>query len=230
MFLLSLWVYDVLPTTRSRQKDPEREPLLRTTSETPEANIADYGSVDTDSTSNEEPEDNNIAKYRERHTQRVEQAGGLWTMLGEVRFLVPYIVPINSPRHQLYAVAMFLLMLCDRASNLLGPRLLGNIVERLREGEGTGEIPLRDLVIFVAVKFPHDLIFAPVRRWLSIRLYWWSYREMVVATFAHILSLSLDFHENKKTGEVSAAIKQSQSLNYFVDNFIEDTLPLGLGT
>lgn len=60
--------------------------------------------------------------------------------------------------------------------------------------------------------------------WVPISQY--SYRELSVASFEHVHSLSLDFHLGKKTGEVLSAMGKGQSINTFLESLTFQVLPM----
>jgi ABC-type transport system involved in Fe-S cluster assembly fused permease/ATPase subunit len=54
----------------------------------------------------------------------------------------------------------------------------------------------------------------------------YSYRELSVAAFEHVHSLSLDFHLGKKTGEVLSALGKGSSINTFLEQVTFQVVPM----
>lgn len=158
--------------------------------------------------------------------RRVEIVGGWWAYLHELKFLLPYILPVGDRRRRVYALVMFMLTLFERASVLLGPRLIGNIVRAVSVQDSNKTVAVQILVYIFAVKIPHDLVLEPARRWFGIRYFYGNYVDLLLSLASHVAGLSFEFHENKQIGEITAAIGQGEVLNKFVDDSIENTLPL----
>ncbi|KAF1968863.1 hypothetical protein BU23DRAFT_558232 [Bimuria novae-zelandiae CBS 107.79] len=221
--LTILCVSNVTSTTRLPPRDPEREPLLRSSRQhcmgySPDA-LEDYKHEEHRSNGNP------ATLEQEKH---VEKLGGWWAYLREVKFLLPYIFPLKDRRRRLYALATLVLMVGGRVSQLIGPRLLGSIVQAISNNHTDGTLSRQILIYVFAVKVPYDVVIEPARHWLSVRLFYGSYLDLMLSLASHVASLSYAFHENKQTGEIVAAIGQGRVINQFVDDFVASTLPLVL--
>ncbi|KAJ4350117.1 uncharacterized protein N0V89_008738 [Didymosphaeria variabile] len=207
----------------SPPRDAEREPLLHSTQTNLSASsIIGFQDVKCDE---DGAEGNTRPSEQEEH---IEKVGGWWPYLHEVRFLLPYVVPFRDRRRQLYALAMLILTVGGRVSQLFGPRILGNIVQAISNNHNDSTLPRQILIYIFAVKVPYDIVLEPARKWLSVRLFYGSYLDLLLSLASHVAGLSYAFHENKQTGEMIAAIGQGQVVNQFVDDFVESTLPLVL--
>ncbi|KAH5991118.1 hypothetical protein HBI60_257480 [Parastagonospora nodorum] len=60
--------------------------------------------------------------------------------------------------------------------------------------------------------------------WIPVSQY--SYRELSVAAFEHVHSLSLDFHLGKKTGEILSALGKGSSINTFLEQVTFQVVPM----
>jgi ABC-type transport system involved in Fe-S cluster assembly fused permease/ATPase subunit len=60
--------------------------------------------------------------------------------------------------------------------------------------------------------------------WMPVEQY--SYRSITTAAYNHAMSLSHDFHTNKKTGDLYASVMQGRSVNGFVDSILFAVLPM----
>jgi ABC-type transport system involved in Fe-S cluster assembly fused permease/ATPase subunit len=60
--------------------------------------------------------------------------------------------------------------------------------------------------------------------WIPVSPY--SYRELSVAAFEYVHSLSLDFHLGKKTGEVLSALRKGSSINTFLEQVTFRVVPI----
>jgi ABC-type transport system involved in Fe-S cluster assembly fused permease/ATPase subunit len=214
--------------------DVERQPLLRSSDTT--LTTTEYGSVpkagtliDNDDNDEEIHGQPVGPKAVDQQTQRLELLGGWWKYLQQFRLLAPHFIPLQERRHQGFALIVAIVILCDRLSNLIGPRLLGDIVSRIAGANENDELPWRQILFFILViKIPHDHFLVPLRSFCSVRLYYASYRKVLISSFSHIMGLSLEFHENKNTGEVEAIIRQGESLTRFFDECMDNFIPLFL--
>jgi len=214
--------------------DAERQPLIgssdmiRTT--------AEYGSIAKASTftdneeSDEESDEETVRrKTMDEQTYRLETLGGWWKYAQQFRVLAPHFIPLRERKHQVFALVVAVVIVCDRLSNLIGPRLLGDIVSRIATADENDETPWRQIVLLIfVIKIPHDQILVPLRSFCSVRLYYASYRQVLISSFSHIMGLSLEFHENKNTGEVQATIMQGKSLTRLFDECMDNLIPLFL--
>jgi ABC-type transport system involved in Fe-S cluster assembly fused permease/ATPase subunit len=60
--------------------------------------------------------------------------------------------------------------------------------------------------------------------WIPIGQY--SYRALSTRAFEHVHSLSLDFHINKKTGEVLSALSKGAAINTFLEQVLFQIFPV----
>jgi ABC-type transport system involved in Fe-S cluster assembly fused permease/ATPase subunit len=221
--LVFLCVSSIAYTGTPPPRDAESEPLLPASHESRSSHLND----NLQDIKNDEGEADGIVPQSEQE-KHIEKVGGWWAYLREVKFLLPYVVPFKDGRRQLYALVMLLLMVGGRVSQLFGPRLLGNIVQAISNDHNDSTLSQQILIYIFAVKLPYDIVLEPARKWLSVRLFYGSYLDLLLSLASHVAGLSYAFHEDKQTGEIIAAIGQGQVINQFVDDFVESTLPLVL--
>ena len=112
----------------------------------------------------------------------------------------------GAPQLHLRVVAALALTLAGKGLGVLAPLMLGAAVNRLAEGQGQVVAIGAGFAAFAlgwaAIRFlasvaPQlsDVVFAPVRAAAQ--------RKTAADTFAHALSLSLDFHQTKRSGSLS---------------------------
>ena len=117
----------------------------------------------------------------------------------------------GAPQLKRRVGAALALTLVGKALGVLAPLMLGAAVNRLAEGQGTlasvgwgfaGFAVGWALVRFLSSAAPQlsDVVFAPVRSAAQ--------RKTAAETFAHALSLSLDFHQTKRSGSLSRTMER----------------------
>ncbi|KAG7103951.1 ABC transporter aclQ like protein [Verticillium longisporum] len=140
------------------------------------------------------------------------------------KVLFPYLWPKDSPTYQLIVVFCMLLLLCQRTINVLAPLQLGVLVDSL----GKGRLPYKEIIIYVvyralqgnqgAIGAARSVLWIPVSQSL--------FRRLSTAAFEHVLGLSLEFHLNKKIGEVTSALSRGAAINTFLESFCFQVFPM----
>ncbi|KAK2590636.1 hypothetical protein QQS21_011682 [Conoideocrella luteorostrata] len=156
------------------------------------------------------------------------QAGGMsWlTYIASFRVLFPYIWPKDSPLYQAIVFICIGLLICQRAVNILTPLQLGNLIDAF--GHGNGRIPYKDLILFVAYRYlqGNQGAIGALRSVLWLPVSQSLFRRLSSAAFEHVLGLSLEFHLNKKIGEVTTALSRGAATNTFLEIFCFQVFPM----
>ncbi|KAF1931077.1 heavy metal tolerance protein precursor [Didymella exigua CBS 183.55] len=149
-----------------------------------------------------------------------------WEYIKGYGVFFPYLWPAKDRRLQIMVVICFVLVMAQRVINLLVPDQLGRIVDRL-EHNSAGS-PWTAICLFIAFRFLQGTngVLGAARSALWIPVSQYSYRELSVAAFEHVHSLSLDFHLGKKTGEVLSALGKGSSINTFLEQVTFSVVPM----
>lgn len=141
-----------------------------------------------------------------------------------VRCANQYYRPKDSPLYQSIVVICVLLLIAQRIINVFAPVQLGKLVDAL----GEGRIPYRDIILYIvyralqgnqgAIGALRSVLWIPVSQSL--------FRRLSIAAFEHVLGLSLEFHLNKKIGEVTSAFSRGSSINSFLESFCFQVFPM----
>ncbi|WP_339929758.1 ABC transporter ATP-binding protein/permease [uncultured Brevundimonas sp.] len=138
----------------------------------------------------------------------------------------------NAPRLKLRLIAAVLLTLAGKALGVLAPLVLGAAVNSLAQGQGTaaalgwgfgGFAVGWALVRLLSSTAPQlaDVVFAPVRSAAQ--------RRAATETFAHALSLSLDFHQTKRSGSLSRTMERgARSVDFLLRILAFNLVPTGV--
>ncbi|RSM20096.1 hypothetical protein CDV31_000889 [Fusarium ambrosium] len=132
--------------------------------------------------------------------------------------------PKDSPMYQAIVLVCSVLLICQRTVNVLAPVQLGVLVDNL----GEGRLPYKEIALYVvyralqgnqgALGAARSVLWIPVSQSL--------FRRLSSAAFEHVLGLSLEFHLNKKIGEVTSALSRGASMNTFLENFCFQVFPM----
>ncbi|TDZ15241.1 ABC transporter aclQ [Colletotrichum orbiculare MAFF 240422] len=155
--------------------------------------------------------------------QQVQGTGWLDYFAG-FKVLFPYLWPKDSPLYQAIVVFCLVLLIIQRAVNVAAPLQLGTLVDSL----GRGTIPYKEIILYVlyralqgnqgAIGAARSVLWIPVSQSL--------FRRLSCAAFEHVLGLSLEFHLNKKIGEVTSALSRGAAMNTFLENFCFQVFPM----
>ncbi|PVI05318.1 hypothetical protein DM02DRAFT_624328 [Periconia macrospinosa] len=150
-----------------------------------------------------------------------------WEYLKGYRVFFPYLWPSKDRRLQILVITCFLIVLLQRFINLLVPNQIGIIVKALSDPEKNGN-PTKQIIIYIFLRFiqGNNGLLGAIRSILWIPVSQYSYRELSVAAFEHVHSLSLDFHLGKKTGEVLSALGKGSSVNTFLEQATFQVAPM----
>ena len=138
----------------------------------------------------------------------------------------------NAPQLRLRLVVSILLTIAGKALGVVAPLVLGAAVNHLAADQPTGVAVGMGfagfavgwaIVRFLSTASPQlsDVVFAPVRQAAQ--------RRAATETFAHALSLSLDFHQTKRSGALSRTVDRgSRSIDFLLRILAFNLVPTGL--
>jgi hypothetical protein len=153
---------------------------------------------------------------------------GWWEYIRGYSVFFPYLWPSKDRQLQIVVVVCFALVLVQRGVNVLVPYQLGVITNILSGESGPIRLPWKEIGLYVLYRLlqgSNSLIGAArATLWIPVQQY--SYRELSIASFEHVHSLSLDFHLGKKTGEVLSALGKGNAINNFLDQVTFNVIPM----
>ncbi|KAL9097361.1 MAG: hypothetical protein Q9163_006356 [Psora crenata] len=152
-----------------------------------------------------------------------------WEYVRGYSLFFPYLWPAKSRQLQLIVLVCFILLLLARAVNVMVPIQAGKITDLLTGKDGQApQIPWLEISLYILYRLLQGgsgfINCGRAALWIPISQY--SYRELSVAAFEHVHSLSLDFHLGKKTGEVLSALNKGNSINSFLEQVTFQVLPM----
>ena len=146
--------------------------------------------------------------------------------------LMKLVARSNAPQLKLRLTVSILLTILGKGLGVLAPLVLGAAVNHLAADQPTGvSIGLGfagfavgwAVVRFLSSAAPQlsDVVFSPVRQAAQ--------RAAATETFAHALSLSLDFHQTKRSGALSRTVDRgSRSVDFLLRILAFNLVPTGL--
>lgn len=152
-----------------------------------------------------------------------------WQALGD---LIKLVGRSNAPQLHLRLIAAIAMTLGGKALGVLAPLVLGAAVNHLAAGQGAGVAFGMGFAAFalgwafvrlLSAIAPNasDVVFAPVRSAAQ--------RTAAAETFAHALSLSLDFHQTKRSGSLSRTMDRgARSVDFLLRILAFNLVPTGV--
>lgn len=178
------------------------------------------GDHDDDAASNADTdEDASVKRYR---AQRLKEAGGWLGYLKEFSIFIPFVVPRKDRKAQFCIVLSLLCISAKRAFNILIPRQLGIVTDKILAQQS----PYRELAVWLILTFLSNETGVEMIYELSkIPIKQYTYRRLTDAAFHHVMNLSMDFHSERDSAEVMKSIEQGESLANVLEIVVLDTLP-----
>ncbi|KAH9859261.1 hypothetical protein J1614_012209 [Plenodomus biglobosus] len=185
-----------------------------------------YGAIRQESVSENEPEASDPDReLKEQQAKRLEEEGGWLEYLKGFMVFLPYLFPTDDWKVMGCLAVRLLHMIQKRFLNLLTPRQLGIIANKI--GKCDGVMPWKDIGLWVL--FPYIDSYAGLGMIDGIANMVISnsaYRRITLVAFKHVLGLSMDFHTSKDTGEVLKAVEQAASLNTLINTVLFNVRPI----
>lgn len=141
----------------------------------------------------------------------------------------PYLWPSRSRKLKGVVLICVLLVIFQRAVNVLVPYQLGVVTDQLKlQYDDTHHVPWIQLILLILYKLLQGQsgLIGSIRAILWIPVSQHTYRALTTAAFEHVHSLSLDFHLGKRTGEVLSALNKGAAINTFLEQVTFFVLPM----
>ena len=202
-----------------QEPDEEYEPLLSGIEE----------DVDNDAVkgqNKQEDKDDRDAYIKRKLQDRLEEEGGYWAYVRSFKVFLPYLIPTGDHLVQLCLAIKILCIILTRFLTVLYPRQFGIVTNKLASAEGSGMVPYRELLIWMVLYVLKSRTGIPfLESMVEIPVSQFSYRRLTQAALDHVLSLSMDFHDDKDSGEVMKAVSQGRAIRDLFQTFVDVLIP-----
>ncbi|KAI4730674.1 hypothetical protein E4T49_01478 [Aureobasidium sp. EXF-10728] len=166
-------------------------------------------------------------ELREKQRKRLEECGSWMAYLKDFKMLAELAWPSGDRYAKTCLAILIVVILADRALNLLVPRQLGIITDKLSSVHETGEIPIKEIGLWMLYVWLSSYAgLHAITQFCQLPIEQHAYRKIGTTAFGHIMNLSMDFHSNKHSGELMAAIGQGQHLYRLCDFIFLDVGPM----
>jgi ABC-type transport system involved in Fe-S cluster assembly fused permease/ATPase subunit len=223
--LLLLDAFVILVTKQAEvSTDEERQSLLgkqANGSATPDSNVG-YGTIPTESSSDdgeERPPKDDDKDIKAQQAKRLKEEGGWFGYLKGFAVFLPYLFPKDDWKVMACLGIRIVRMLQERVLNLLTPRQLGIITNKLQHSYETrsGVMPWKDIGLWVSFSYINSFAgLGIIDEIAKLVISNSAYGRITSLAYKHVLGLSMDFHTSKDSGEVLKAVAQASSLNSLI--------------
>jgi ABC-type transport system involved in Fe-S cluster assembly fused permease/ATPase subunit len=197
-------------------------------------NNVGYGAIalDADTTAEGEDADEEEGKdhdkdIKEQQAKRLEEAGGWIGYLRGFAIFLPHLWPSNDRLMMLCLIVRGVNLVIVRFLNVLSPRQLGIITNKL--AAGTTVMPWTDIGLWTFYTWIKGYAgFGIVDNLADMVIRNKSHARITLMAYKHVMNLSMDFHTNKSTGEVLKAVEQASSLNVIIETLLFQVMPIVL--
>ena len=155
-------------------------------------------------------------------------ARGWWEYITGYSVFFPYLWPSKDRKLQLVVMACFAIVILQRGVNILVPIQVGKITNALSGEEDKMRVPWFGICFYIFLRLLQggQGLLGAIRSVLWVPVSQYSYRQLSIASFEHVHSLSLDFHLGKRTGEVLSALGKGSSINNFLEQVTFQMVPM----
>ncbi|KAF2250456.1 P-loop containing nucleoside triphosphate hydrolase protein [Trematosphaeria pertusa] len=213
---------------REKATDDEEQSLLGAEangSAAPNGNSG-YGSIAQASSGDDDEESVDPNKeIKEQRDKRLEEQGGWVGYLKSFAVFLPYLWPKDDWRVMLCLFLRFLHLVQGRFLNLLEPRQLGIITNKLTYGAHT--MPWKELGLWMLYRWINSYGgFGILDGFAEQVISNSAYERITLLAYKHLMSLSMDFHTAKDSGEVLKAVEQASALNSLIELVLFELFPI----
>lgn len=129
-------------------------------------------------------------------------------MWATLRRFLPYLWPAHAPQHKLRIIGAALIVLLSKGVQISLGFLFGAAIDAMAPGMEPGVALAIGLVLAYALARFGGVLFDNLRNVVFEKVGQDATRELAVAVFAHLHNLSLRFHLERRTGEVTKVIER----------------------
>ncbi|KAG9551702.1 putative ABC transporter, partial [Aureobasidium melanogenum] len=175
----------------------------------------------------EDDDPDQTKELKEKQRRRLQECGSWMAYLRDFKVLAKLAWPSGDRSAEICLAILIVVILADRALNLLVPRQLGIITDKLSTIRDTGEIPVKEIGLWMLYVWLSSYAgLHAITQFCQLPIEQHAYRKIGTTAFGHIMNLSMDFHSNKHSGELMAAIGQGQHLYRLCDFVFLDVGPM----
>ncbi|KAI7200652.1 hypothetical protein KC324_g2610 [Hortaea werneckii] len=170
----------------------------------------DDDDYDIESDSEEPAEDRKLKKEQRK---RLEGAGNWLNYLADFKVFIPMLWPSKDRFVQACLATVAVVLVAGRFLNILVPKALGELTNELARTAGDGIVPWHQLGMWMLWSWLNSSVgISLIQSLAELPVQQFAFKSIGSTAFGHIMGLSMDFHNEKNSGELIRAIEQGQNL------------------
>ena len=167
-----------------------------------------------------------IKELKIQQKKRLRESGSWLAYLKEYRIFIPMILPRGNRYVQGCLALVGVVLFAQRFLNVLIPRQLGIMTQELSDNAGTGVFPWRSIGIWLVLSWiGSNAGIYVIQQLAEFPVQQYAYKQIGANAFRHIMILSMDFHNEKQSGELIRAIDQGQNLTGMLEFMCTEIVP-----
>lgn len=178
--------------------------------------------LDFDEYSSEPDQDKEL---RVRQQKRLKDSGSWLNYLKDFKIFVPMLWPYKNRVVQGCLALVGVELILERFLSVLVPRQIGILTDRLTSVAGSGRMPWHELGVWMTF-YVLSSIGPQFRRLIELPIQQFTYKQIGSSAFRHIMLLSMDFHNEKNSGELIRAVDQGQHLTGLLEFLCFESGPM----
>ncbi|KAH8679990.1 hypothetical protein BGZ60DRAFT_445376 [Tricladium varicosporioides] len=184
--------------------------------------VEDDGSLTDSGIDNSYIDSDDDGDIKEIRKKRLQETGSWWIYLRDFSIFLPYLIPRKDLKVQACIVVSLICLACNRVLNVLVPRQLGIVADKLLAKEAPyGSLGIWLLLDLMSGESGLGLI----EELVKIPIKQFSYRHITNAAFNHVMNLEMEFHAERDSAEVMKAIEQGESLTNLLETAVLEIAP-----
>ena len=157
--------------------------------------------------------------------QKPEKKMTSFAYIRQFSIFIPYVWPAHDRLLQLCLFGIFLCLLVARFLRVLAPYQLGVVINAL--GSSHGRLPVRELVLYLVFNWVESTgILRTIKGILWIPVEQNAHKLITLAAYSHVMGMSCDFHDDKKSGELFKSIDQGTSIYMLLETVLFTITPM----
>ena len=166
-------------------------------------------------------------ELKAQQKKRLKESGSWLSYLADFKIFFWILLPRKDRVVQACYVAIGFIILAERALTILVPRQLGIITDELAKDAGTGIVPWKAIGTWMLLTaFQSSAGLALAKSIVQMPVQQYGFKALSTTAFRHIMCLSMDFHNEKNSGELIRAIDQGTNLQDLIDFFLFEVIPM----
>ncbi|KIV98461.1 uncharacterized protein PV09_09727 [Verruconis gallopava] len=163
---------------------------------------------------------------RERQYKRLQEHGW-FGYVKEFRIFLPCLWPSNI-KGKLCLLILVLDLVIDRFLRVLIPQQIGLIMDQLIAHNFDTACYKAGIWVLLSWLRNNNGLLGVIKKKALLEVRDFSYQAVCCLAFKHFMTLSMDFHNNKESGEIIKAVEQGNAINRLAELFLLEIPPVAI--